>query len=335
VSRIALIFVFVFGTLSAHAAPAETYVEAAIAHGVSGKTTQRARALKRAKKAAKRAKDRQVAKHIAKVLKADRALKKLDKAVARAERKGKTRTPRATRRYARTVRAALPAYEALDDRPAHAAAVVSLFRFDAIGRDHEEVLRDSTKLLRIGGRDDRSAPARATVRRLRSHLLRQLGRWEDAAHESLVADRVVNRDGGTYRRTKQTSVLCRQALKHEVDCHEIEKDRFDDHTFYDFSLAKTRRFSASRAAAVQAEFQGLIKRCVMNTDQLNRFDREARFEWRVDNDGRVREYEIQPRFLQSGPFADCIQDAFDQFRYPRFGGERPVVELIYDLELRG
>lgn len=80
-----------------------------------------------------------------------------------------------------------------------------------------------------------------------------------------------------------------------------------------------------------AEFDGLLKDCIEISEQLTSLDSQVELSWTVEPTGRVGKHEIRPRFLASGAFARCAEEAFARFRYPPFRG--PPAEVGYRIDI--
>ena len=125
--------------------------------------------------------------------------------------------------------------------------------------------------------------------------------------------------------------MCEALVARKLSCATLEEDRWGNRTFYDFSRQKARRFSNTTAREVLTEYYGLLKGCIDQSDQLTEFDTEVQFAWTVQNTGRVTDYTVRPRHLESGAFRACTDAAFAAFRYPRFRG--PAASVSYDLDV--
>jgi len=296
-------------------------------HGVVDDVKKRARALEEAKKIAldqraKRASD------IEKVLAADAALKRVRGALQK-------KKP-IDGEDARLIRVGSGAAKNLDDEARSATLLFTSFLIDeALGKLQ---FPQTNKLLRAGGDHRDLAPVRIGIRRLRARQLAATGKWQDAVHESLVADRAMVpspkvpatalQKDTPYRRSKESALLCMQARAHDVNCAHLEEERMGARTFYDFTRERAPRFSSAQNDAVMAEYDELLKRCVHISTELTALDTEIEMEWIVTPKGVVDDFTVlKPRFLQTGPFQECARDAFAQFRYPRFKGPNATVRF--------
>ena len=81
------------------------------------------------------------------------------------------------------------------------------------------------------------------------------------------------------------------------------------------------------------EFGGLLKHCISTSEQLTELDTEVSFDWEIAPTGRVTDYTVRPRHLESGAFRDCTDLAFGRFRYPRFKGPVATASYAIDVDL--
>jgi hypothetical protein len=296
-------------------------------YGVGDDVKKRTRALEEARKLALPVKKKQ-ASDIEELSLADMALARVKTALAKKKPVDDDDKKR--------IRTASTVAKSLGDEPRSALLHYTALLVDEASSKLK--FPETNKLLRAGGEHRDTATVRVGVRRLRARHLSKAGKWQDAAHESLVADRAVTAppkraapvttSDSPYRRSKETAELCKQARAHQVNCAHLEEERMGARTFYDFSRERAARFSSAANDAVMAEYEDVLKRCVHVSTELTALDTEIEMEWTVTPKGVVDDFDIlKPRFLQTGPFQECARDAFAQFRYPRFRGPNATVRF--------
>jgi hypothetical protein len=216
-------------------------------------------------------------------------------------------------------------------------------RVRARSDEQEPALRALNKLLRVGGNKRDGAPVRAAVRRLRSTLLAGEDRIKDAVRESIIADRLAMapltkpasyaETRGVHTRSRQTMELCLKSKRERgVDCGQIVSG---ERGYYDFSVEQSHGgFDELRAEAVAVEYGDLIPKC------LKKYARHLRgttvqLDWTVGHDGRVKGGHVyRPRRMRRTPFEKCVKEAFELYRYPRYGGEIHSLAMEFYVEER-
>jgi hypothetical protein len=322
----------------------EAYRLEAQLHGVAGEMKNRIRALKRARGAATKAELEGVAKLLGKVIEAEPLVEVLVKRTKTRERKGASiPLSGADAKLREQLAESLEAYKKLRDEWGEARARLWLARLAATTEDErEQSIQTLARLVRVGGNKRDLAPLRAEVRRARARLLASDGDWEDAVHESLVADRANKQPPSEaafekldtpYIKSLQTARLCFRAQRKGVNCADIEKKRFEGLTFYDFSQESGgRAFNERRAEVVASVYTPLILDCVQQSAKTGETrNTNIQMEWAIGHDGKVEGYDLYPRRLRGGAFSKCLKEALSWFRYPPYGGEQKHQGLSFSV----
>jgi hypothetical protein len=305
----------------------------------------RKRALSRAKAAAKTAGSGTIERLVDEAQQADAALALLIKATEARERKGKWEALTSDElALSDAVTDKARAYVPTKDKAQAAWARYWQARLKStVADERPSALKELAGLVRLGGRSRDLAPVRVAVRRLRANLLAVEKDWEEAAHESLVADRAMSSPPSVaafdkpeppdYARTRETSELCYLAFKKGVSCYELEKKRFDGPTFYDFSQeARSGLFNERRSQNVAAEYTPLINDCIAEGAKTGETrDSTIQLEWAIGHDGRIEGFDLYPRRLRGTAFQKCVDEAMKKFRYPPYKGEQKHVGLSWQV----
>jgi hypothetical protein len=314
-------------------------------HGVAGEMKNRARALRRARGAAQQAEQEGTAKLLARVVEAEPLIELLIKRTTTRERKGEARPlSSADTKLRDQVEEQLDAYQKLKDDWQHARARMWLVRLAATTtEERDKAISDLARLVRVGGNKRDLAPLRADVRRTRARLLAADGRWEEAVHESLVADRAnkippkepaFDKLDTRYIKSLATARLCFRAQKRRgINCADIEKKQFDALTFYDFSQESGgRAFNEARAEVVASVYTPLLYDCVKASAKSGETrNTNIQMEWAIGHDGKVDGHDLHPRRLRGGQFNTCLKEALSWFRYPPYGGEQKHQGLSFNV----
>lgn len=279
------------------------------------------------------------------VIEADASLTRLRRAVRKRARAHNRRPPddkEATLVARLTER--LPRYEALGDLRQQGEVQLALALFlEHTDAAREDVDRSLSRLVRLGGRDRDLARLRQKVRRARARVLVELGDYEAAVHESLVADRAMKvpihkaaftkPEVPAYGRSRKTAELCFAALARGVHCSQIEESGSGRLTFYDYSLERARRFNPERAKMALSEYQPLLLRCLSEQTKKGSLlsNTTIELEWSIGLNGRVSISSILPRRLRGTEVETCMQEAFKRFRYPRYRGEMQHMQLNFNI----
>lgn len=332
-------------------------------YGLTGSKKRRS-AMKKARRFATRIGDRETMGLIKQAMNGDKALSRLTrhhwgkmKQIGQKEssknrkrgRRGRASKDgeQAVSRELAQVKASLAAWQGLEDTPQWMAARFQLLASDALGAKNKKARKKVRKalgaLVADAGEHRDIASTVVAAHRLAVALALKDRKYKQAALHSLAADRAVRPSskrawpGDTHNihgRTKETLRLCKELKKRRIDCGQLEEDRWGTRSFWDFSKSKTRRFSQQKARLVLAEYDPLLKGCIDQSQQLTEFDTEVLYDWTVDPSGRVSQYTVRPRRLESGPFRECTDKAFDLFRYPRFRGPPASASYTIDIDLQ-
>lgn len=325
---------------------------------VAGRAGDRRAALKDARAVAKK-RGLDKARRIDDVLSGEAALARLVKSLGRRRatlaKKGSAPAPTSEAALAAKVQNALPAWLALGDERQHAAARIALadkLLLDGDAPAAERALSDAVDAL--GNARDHAA-VRADGWRALSRIFEAAptgSRWEEAASAALAADRAAAVDPRTTRgpalttsstasdprtefvRSKDTARLCKGARAQGVSCAKIERARWGDRTYYDFSSEKRGAgFDVARADDVLAEYESELHECLKQGAKANlTTDTHVELVWTVGNDGRVPPaIDLNPLRLRGTLVETCVQKAFARFRYPPYAGELQHVRLAFDV----
>jgi hypothetical protein len=326
----------------------DTSLLLATLHGIAGKTKERRAALVAARTLAKK-KGLEKGRRIDEAINGEDALAVLVKALGK---RGKlapgTPSGELETKAAGVVEGTLPAWLAIGDERQHGLARIALaerLRLDGDAAKAERTLSDAVDAL-ANERD--TAGVRAEAWRALSRLFVTSGRWDEAASAALASDRaaaddprrhpLVASEGPRYVRSADTARLCKEARNNGVSCAKIEKQRWGDRTYFDFTAwaaASSARapFDAARADDVLAEYESELHECLKQGAKANLTnDTHVEMVWTVGNDGRVPPTaEINPLRLRGTVVESCVRKAFTLFRYPPYAGELQHVRLGFDV----
>lgn len=322
-----------------------TYLLQAHLHGVAGEVNNRERALKRARAAAGKADQEWRVKLLSEVIETEPQIELLIDRTRTREKK-RTRKPlsSADMKLRESIEEGLDAYKKLKDEWQQARARLWLIRHAATAPGgREKAIMELARLVRVGGRSRDLAPMRAKVRRTRAWMMAREGDWDEAVHESLVADRAnkipptkpaFEKADTPYIKSKETARLCfRAQQKAGLKCADIEKKKMGKLTFYDFSQEPGGRvFDDARAAVVASVYTPLIEQCVRQGARSGELrGTNVRMEWAIGHDGKVEGHDLNPRRLRGGKFDKCLKEALTWFRYPPYGGEQHHQGLTFSI----
>lgn len=288
------------------------------------------------------------ARRIDEVLAAEPALASLTKSLARrasVPARASAEAPAAEALWAAKVAAALPAWLALGDERQHGVARITLARkqlLDGDGPSAERALSDAVDALG-NGRD--SAAVRAEGWRALSRLFELGARFDEAASAALAADRAAALDPraaavasaapNVFVRSRDTARLCKAVRAHSVSCAKIERARWGERSYYDFSGERRAGvgFDVARADDVLAEYESELHDCLQQGAKANlTTETHVELVWTVGNDGRVpATIDVNPLRLRGTVVESCVQKAFALFRYPPYAGELQHVRLAFDV----
>lgn len=313
-------------------------------HGIADKPKDRRAALVAAKAFAK-TRGLEKARRIDEAINGEDALAVLVKSLA--TRAKATGAPAAELeiKAAGVVEGSLPAWLAIGDERQHALARIALAekaRLDGDPAKAERTLSDAVDALGSSSSERDSAAVRAPAWRALSRLFEAGSRWEEAASAALASDRAAAVDPNRgaivdtpYKRTLETAQLCKRARAQGVLCAKIERARWGDRTYFDFTKANAgaRAFDSTKADDVLAEYESEIHECLRQGAKANlTTNTHVEIVWTIGNDGLVPPTaEINPFRLRGTAVETCVRKAFSLFRYPPYVGELQHVRLGFDV----
>jgi hypothetical protein len=121
-------------------------------------------------------------------------------------------------------------------------------------------------------------------------------------------------------------------------CRKLEKAKFGEHVFLDFSQQKTRGGGLSPADVkkVNAHFNVLVEACLDaekgRIPPLSQYTYNVK--WVVQNDGSVGKVEVGGDGRQDSSLGQCLVSQFSNWRYPRYAGEFQHVEQKFTIANR-
>ena len=166
--------------------------------------------------------------------------------------------------------------------------------------------------------------------------------WHQAAKWAVSADHLralkasqARRDLpalGQYCRSPRSRQLCALARQAQVDCLSIERQRFHQSCFFDYSQGPTSpAFDPQLASEVLADYSPLLRGCLVRAAEKGELAPGAKVElsWTPKHDGQVSDVQIRPHRYLGGAYEKCVRASFARFRYPPYRGELQHIALQF------
>lgn len=121
-------------------------------------------------------------------------------------------------------------------------------------------------------------------------------------------------------------------------CRKLEKQKFGQHLFVDFSQQKTRGsgLTAADVKRVNSHFGILVEACLDaekgRIPPLSQYTYKVK--WVVQNDGSVAKVQVGGDGRQDSSLGQCLVTQFNNWRYPRYAGEFQHVEQDFTIANR-